>query len=91
MQPYFGKIRGSTSDLNNTESFLDSTDKVINISKSEQAPLFKPDENVNLTNGTANNTNFIQSRINESMKMNNVSLWEAQRVGPGLNLGYNTR
>ena len=94
MQPYFGgKIRGSTSDLNNTESFLDSKQGQGSqlFSKSEQAPLFKPDENVNLTNGTANNTNFIQSRINESMKMNNVSLWEAQRVGPGLNLGYGTQ
>jgi len=91
MQPYFGgKIRGATSDFNNTESILDMKQGYGSqvFSKSEQAPLFKPNENVNLSHGTANNTNFIQSRMNESMKMNNVTLWEPQRVGPGLNLGY---
>ena len=94
MQPYFGaKIRGSTSNLDNTESLLDSKQGYGTqiFSKSEQAPLFKPDENVNLPYGTANNTNFIQSRMNESMKMNNVTLWEQQRVGPGLNIGYGSQ
>ena len=94
MQPYFGaKIRGATSDFNNTESVLDLKQGYGSqvFSKSEQAPLFKPDENVNLAHGTANNSNFIQSRINESMKMNNVTLWEPQRVGPGLNLGYGSQ
>ena len=94
MQPYFGaKIRGSTSDFNNRESTLDNKQGYGSqiFSKSEQAPLFKPDENVNLPHGTANNTNFIQSRMNESMKMNNVTLWEQQRVAPGLNLGYGTQ
>ena len=94
MQPFFGaKIRGATSDFNNTEAFLDVKQGYGSqaFSKSEQAPLFKPDENVNLSHGTANNTNFIQSRMNESMKMNNVTLWEPQRVGPGLNLGYGSQ
>ncbi len=94
MQPYFGaKIRGATGDLNNTESLLDMKQGYgsQSFSKSEQAPLFKPDENVNLAYGSASNTNFIQSRMNESMKMNNVTLWEPQRVGPGLNLGYGTQ
>lgn len=94
MQPYFGaKIRGSTSDFNNRESTLDNKQGYGSqiFSKSEQAPLFKPDENVNLAHGTANNSNFIQSRMNESMKMNNVTLWEPQRVGPGLNQGYGSQ
>lgn len=94
MQPYFGaKIRGATSDLNNVESILDNKQGYgsQSFSKTESAPLFKPDENVNLVNGTANNSDFFQSRMNESMKMNNYTLWDQQRVGPGLNQGYGTQ
>ena len=94
MQPYYGaKIRGPINDLNNTESVLDNKQGYGSqqYSKSEQAPLFKPDENVNLPHGTANNSDFFQSRMNESMKMSNVTLWEPQRVGPGLNLGYGSQ
>lgn len=94
MQPYFGaKIRGATADLNTSESILDSKQGTgsQSFSKSEQAPLFKPDENVNLAHGTPNNSEFFQSRMNESMKMSNVTLWEPQRVGPGLNLGYGSQ
>ena len=29
--------------------------------------------------------------MNESMKMSNVTLWEQQKVAPGLNLGYGTQ
>lgn len=93
MQPFFGsKQRGNISDFNNNESLLDIKQGIGSQtrSKSEQAPLFKPDENVNFVNGTPNNTDFIQSRINESMKMSNVTLWEQQRVAPGLNLGAGT-
>ena len=94
MQPFFGsKQRGIISDFNNNESLLDiklglgSQSR----SKSEQAPLFKPGENINFVSGTPNNTDFIQSRINESMKMSNVTLWEQERVAPGLNLGPGTK
>lgn len=93
MQPFFGsKQRGIISDFNNNESLLDIKLGLgsQSQSKSEQAPLFKPDENVNFVNGTPNNTDFIQSRINESMKMSNVTLWEQERVAPGLNLGAGT-
>jgi hypothetical protein len=93
MQPFFGsKQRGITGDFNNNESILDIKQGVgsQSRSKSEQAPLFKPDENVNFISGTPNNTDFIQSRINESMKMSNVTLWEQERVAPGLNLGAGT-
>ena len=83
MQPFFGgKIRGSTSNMNNNESILDN--KLGNgsqqISKSEIAPLFKPDENYNYINGMPSKTDFIQSRMNESNKMSNVTLWEPERV-----------
>jgi len=94
MQPYFGaKIRGPTFDTNITETILDSKQGSgsQNFSKAEIAPLFRPDENSHHTNGTPNNSDFFQSRMNESMKMSNVTLWEPQRVGPGLNLGYGSQ
>jgi hypothetical protein len=94
MQHYYGgKLRGFTGDLNSTESILDSKqgNGSQQISKSEIAPLFRPDENSHRPNGTPNNSDFFQSRMNESMKMSNVSLWEPQRVGPGLNMGYGSQ
>lgn len=94
MQPYFGgKIRGATNDLNTTESILDNKQGYgsQSFSKSETAPLFKPEDSIHLANGTPNNSDFFQSRMNESMKMSNVTLWEQQRVAPGLNLGYGSQ
>ena len=58
--------------------------------KDEIAPLFRPEENMSWNNGTPNNTDFFQSRMNAPMSMNNVTLWDQKMVGPGLNLGYST-
>ena len=94
MQPYFGaKIRGTSADINNIESIMDAKQGAGSqiFSKAEIAPLFRPDENSHHPNGTPNNSDFFQSRMNESMKMSNVTLWEPQRVGPGLNLGYGSQ
>ena len=94
MQHYYGgKLRGYSGDVNSTESILDSKqgNGSQQFSKSEIAPLFRPDENSNHPNGTPNNSDFFQSRMNESMKMSNVTLWEPQRVGPGLNMGYGSQ
>ena len=94
MQHYYGgKLRGFTGDLNSSESILDSKQGTGSqqFSKSEIAPLFRPGENAHNPNGTPNNSEFFQSRMNESMKMSNVTLWEPQRVGPGLNLGYGSQ
>lgn len=94
MQPYYGaRIRGPNVDTSITESILDSKQGAgsQNYSKAEIAPLFRPDENSHHTNGTPNNSDFFQSRMNESMKMSNVTLWEPQRVGPGLNMGYGSQ
>jgi hypothetical protein len=93
MQPFYGsKIKGLNIGDKNS-SILDSKQGLgsQSFSKSEQGPLFKPDENVNFVNGVPNNSDFIQSRMNESMKISNVTLWEPQRVGPGLNLGYGSQ
>jgi len=94
MQPFFGaKIRGATVDVNLSEAILDSKqgNGSQSFSKAEIAPLFRPAENSNQINGNPNNSDFFQSRMNESMKMSNVTLWEPQRVGPGLDLGYGTQ
>ena len=58
--------------------------------KEEIAPLFRPEENMSWNNGTPNNTDFFQSRMNAPMSMNNVTLWDQKMVGPGLNQGFST-
>ena len=93
MQPYFGgKVKGYGPDSNINESILDNMVGTgsQHFTKDEIAPLFKPEENMNWQNGAPNNTDFIQSRQITSDNMNNVTLWEQQRVAPGLNLGYST-
>lgn len=91
MVPYFGsKIRTVKTGANSNEGIMDNYtgSGSQNISKSEQAPLFKPDENVQWAHGAPNQTDFIRSRVNPSMKMSNVKPFEEERVAPGLGLGY---
>ena len=93
MQPFFGgKIKGAGPHEDINESILDTMQGAgsQHFSKDEIAPLFKPEENMTWNNGTPNNTDFFQSRMNTSTAMNNVTLWDQQRVAPGLNLGYST-
>jgi hypothetical protein len=93
MVPYFGaKIRGRSANLDSHESTLDNmigTGSQM-IKKTEQAPLFKPEDNVDFAHGAPNMSDFYQSRVNASNKMANVKPWEEQRVGPGLNQGFTT-
>lgn len=91
MTPYFGgKVRGATADTNISESVLDNMQGQGSqfFSKREQAPMFKPQEGYQFANGAPNMTDFLQSRVNPSMKMANVKPWEEQHVAPGLNLGF---
>jgi hypothetical protein len=73
-------------DENSGESMLDAKMGVgsQHFNKSEQSPLFTPMENSNWVYGTPNATDFIQSRINPSMKMANVKPFAEERVLPGL-------
>ena len=88
--PFFGSKSHINNDANATESTLDnysgSGSQVF--SKKEQAPMFAPNTNVQWQFGTPNTSEFIQSRINPSMKMSNVKPFEEIKVGPGLGLGY---
>ena len=91
MVPFFGaKIKGQTYNNNNSESVLDNMIGAGSqvISKVEQAPLFKPENNVQWTNGAPNMTDFYQSRQNPALKNNMVKPFESIHVGPGLNKGF---
>ena len=90
--PYFGsKIRGP--DITRlSDNILDSMQGKGSqfISKTEQAPLFAPHKSIQYANGAPSTTDFIQSRVNPSLRMANVKPWDEKRVAPGLNMGYNT-
>jgi len=85
-----GKVKGQTYDMNVAESVLDnmigSGSQVIK--KIEQAPLFKPEANMQWAHGMPNQSDFYQSRVNPAMKNNNVKPFDSITVGPGLDQGY---
>jgi hypothetical protein len=91
MVPFYGgKIRGKIYDNNNAESVLDNmagTGSQV-IKKIEQAPLFKPQDNVQWTYGMPDMSDFYQSRVNPVNRNNMVKPFESQMVGPGLDQGY---
>ena len=85
-----GKVKGRLYDDNITESVLDNmvgTGSQV-IKKIEQAPLFKPEANMQWAYGTPNQSDFYQSRVNPGMKNNNVKPFDTIMVGPGLDQGY---
>ena len=91
MVPFFGgKLRGASNSHTTSEHILDSKQGQGShyISKSEKAPLFQPQDNIHNVYGAPNMTDFIQSRVNPSMRMANVKPFEEQRVAPGLNKGF---
>ena len=91
MAPFFGaKIRGRTADADVQESVLDTMNGAGSqwVSKSETAPLFKPQENYNYVYGTPNTSDFMQSRQMPSSKMANVKPWDEVHVAPGLDKGF---
>ena len=93
MVPFYGgKVKGYTYDMNIAENVLDNmagTGSQV-IKKIEQAPLFKPEDNINWAYGAPNNSDFYQSRVNPGMKSNNVKPFAPVYVGPGLNQGFSS-
>jgi Family of unknown function (DUF5899) len=87
-----GKIQGYTYTNEFAETILDNMvgNGSQTIKKVEQAPLFKPEDNVQYPYGAPNNSDFYQSRVNPGMISNNVKPFETINVGPGLNQGYST-
>ena len=92
MVPFFGgKIRSAVDPKSNEaimDNYLGTGSQAI--TKSEQAPLFAPNEKYQWATGAPNMNDFYQSRVNPSMRMANVKPFEEVKVGPGLGLGYGT-
>lgn len=90
MQPFFGSKSHSIVNIDSNEQTLDNYQGNGSqfITKKEIAPMFEPGTNLQYAFGTPNQTEFIKSRINPSMKMSNVKPFEEIKVGPGLGLGY---
>lgn len=92
MVPYFGaKIKGSSND-GLVDSRLDSMQGAgsLLVDKNEHGPLFQPHNNLQHTNGCPNFSDFMQSRMNPSQKIDNVVPWKKEQVAPGLDKGYTT-
>ena len=94
MTPYHSnKMSGPNVDASNiNESVLDNYlgNGTYQIEKTENAPLFSPENNVQNVYGVQNANDFYQSRVIPSQRVANVKPWEEERVAPGLNQGYNT-
>jgi hypothetical protein len=87
-----GKPKGQIYNNNNAETILDNyagTGSQL-IKKIEQAPLFKPQENIQWAYGAPNMSEFYQSRVNPGIRNNMVKPFESVRVGPGLDKGYSS-
>ena len=91
MVPFIGgKPKGFTYDTNIAETVLDNMigNGSQYVKKIEQAPLFKPQENMQWAYGMPNNSDFYQSRVNPVLRNNNVKPFDTVMVGPGLDKGY---
>jgi hypothetical protein len=93
MVPFYGgKFKGDTYGVNMAETILDNmagTGSQV-IKKIEQAPLFKPQSDMQWSNGAPNMSDFYQSRVNPAMNNAMVKPFESEYVGPGLGMGYTT-
>lgn len=93
MVPFFGsKVRSRKFEPNQNEGLMDTYlgSGSQTIDKREQAPLFAPNENHQWAYGAPNQNDFMQSRVNPSLKMANVVPFKQEKVAPGLGLGYTT-
>ena len=91
MVPFYGaKIRGQVYNNNNAETILDNMSGSGSqiIKKTEQAPLFKPQQGLHNSHGTQNVSDFMQSRQNPVLRNNNYKPFDSINVGPGINKGY---
>jgi hypothetical protein len=93
MVPFFsGNVRGAAGDDRISETLLDSLQGAGSqqVSKSEIATMFKPEDNVQWAHGTPNMSNFMQDRVVASNRFANTKPWKEERVAPGLGAGYTT-
>lgn len=91
MVPFTGpKIGGYVHNVNMAETILDNMAGTGSqtIKKIEQAPLFKPQDNVQWPFGMPDQSDFYQSRVNPAMNNAMVKPFESIHVGPGLGKGF---
>ena len=93
MVPFFGKQKSlgdAFQDRGQNSQMLDQLvgNGSLQHSKQETAPLFNPEDNIQWAHGAPNESEFFQSRVNPSLRANNVKPFQEQLVGPGLNSGY---
>ena len=94
MVPFFGSnVKQRTFDQGRGQSVLDNMAGVGSqqVRKKAQAPLFKPVGNMHWAHGAPNTSDFIQSRVNPSLRISGNKPYSEQQVGPGLNKGYTTQ
>jgi hypothetical protein len=85
-----GKVKGQLYATNTSQSVLDNmvgTGSQL-VKKVEQAPLFKPQGDMQWAYGAPNMSDFYQSRVMPGTKINNVKPFETVNVGPGLGKQY---
>lgn len=85
-QPAFGSTVKTGIHSDNRESILDS--KVgagtYHSKKTEQCPLFKPQSEMGWQNGMPSTSDMFQSRMNTSLKFNNMKPFQEERVAPNM-------
>ena len=90
MQPFFGS--SITQSTKGYEGVLDNYTGAgsQNIEKKAQAPMFKPQKDMQWQNGMPSTTEYMQERMrnNVTSKMHNAKPWDEVRVAPGLNKGF---
>jgi len=94
MVPFLGRQKAVGKEFRDqSEQMLDTKigGGALQFTKAEVAPMFRPQDNVQQPNGSPNQSDFYQSRVNPSLMSNNVKPFEEIRVGPGLNQGYGTQ
>jgi hypothetical protein len=87
------KPGGQIYNVDNAESILDNYvgSGSQTIKKIEQAPLFKPEQNVQWPYGAPNMSDFYQSRVNPGMRNHSAAPLIPIQVGPGLNQGFSSQ
>lgn len=89
--PFFGRTKAVGPERREqTEQTMDSLTGAasLQITKSEVAPLFNPEENIQYANGAPNSSDFYQSRVNPGAAFRNVKPFQDIKVGPGLDQGF---
>jgi hypothetical protein len=90
MVPFFGSSMKGINIENTSQSILDNYTGAGSQDnrKKEQAPLFKPEDNVQWAYGAPDSSDFFQERQVVGTAQNNTKPWQEEQVGPGLGKGY---